>query len=275
VSTQIVAAPFDLFGSAGAGAGAQLLADALEEMLADNRRERRPARSRAYAGQVSIKEFQFESLKDYQSFQREARQTIREAILGKQLLLWLGGNHLSSLPVLEELGSIPGTVIIQFDAHLDVYNLTGCTTKPSHGNFLLHAHGPLPPIAHVGHRDLFLPAKHIERHFRCIVSAAELPGSLEKCLLKLRKFAAKAKHVWIDIDCDVFEPAFFPAVCEPLPFGISPQVFLRFLDAIWSPKMIGLSISEFNPARDVRDQSLETLVWLFEYLLLKRYENKE
>src|SRR5262249_54846533 len=153
--------------SAGAGAGAQLLADALREMLADNRRERQPSRCRAYEGQVSIKEFQFESLNDYQSFQREARQTIGEAILGKQLLLWLGGNHLSSLPVLEEMGSIPGTVIVQFDAHLDVYNLTGCTTKPSHGNFLLHAQGPLPPIAHVGHRDLFLPAEHTERHFRC------------------------------------------------------------------------------------------------------------
>src|SRR5262249_36762492 len=96
--------------------------------------------------------------------------------------------------VLEEMGSIPGTVIVQFDAHLDVYNLTGCTTKPSHGNFLLHAQGPLPPIAHVGHRDLFLPAEHTERHFRCIVSPAELASSLEKRLRKLRKFVAKEKH---------------------------------------------------------------------------------
>jgi hypothetical protein len=35
---------------------------------------------------------------------------------------------------------------------------------------------------------------------------------------------------------------------------------------------MGLSISEFKPARDVRDQSLAVLVWLIEYVLLKRYE---
>ena len=32
--------PFDLFGSGGAGAGVDLLADELREILADNRRER-------------------------------------------------------------------------------------------------------------------------------------------------------------------------------------------------------------------------------------------
>jgi agmatinase len=272
MSTLIVAAPFDLFGNAGTGAGAQLLADALQEMLADNRRERQPARCRAYDGQVSIQEFEFATLHDYQKYHQEARRTARSAFANEQFLFWLGGNHLSVLPVLEELGGVAGTAVIQFDAHLDVYNLTGCTTKPSHGNFLLHAQGPLPPIAHVGHRDLFLPAEHIEKHFRSVISAEELALSPHQCLPKVRKFTSKAKQVWIDIDCDVFDPAFFPAVCEPLPFGISPTIFLNLLNAIWSPKVMGISISEFNPARDMRDQSLAMLVWLIEHALLKRYE---
>ncbi|HEV3144980.1 MAG TPA: arginase family protein [Gemmataceae bacterium] len=272
MSTLAVVAPFDLFGNAGTGAGAQLLADALREMLADNRRERQPARCRAYERQLSLQEFEFETLSDYQNYHRQARQIVKSALKSDDFLLWLGGNHLSVLPVLEVLGGMTGAAVVQFDAHFDVYNLTGCTTKLSHGNFLLHAQGPLSPIVHVGHRDLFLAAEHISKHFRSVISAQELATAPEKCVASLMKFAAKAKHIWIDIDCDVFDPAFFPAVCEPLPFGIAPAMFLRLLDAFWSPKVMGLSISEFKPARDVRDQSLAVLVWLIEYVLLKRYE---
>lgn len=275
MSTLIIAAPYDLFGNAGTGAGAQLLADALREMLADNRRERQPSRCHTYQGQIELQEFQFETLDDYQSFHKKARQKVRAVLDSERYLFWLGGNHLSVLPLLEELGSDPRAAVIQFDAHLDVYNLTGCTTKPSHGNFLLHAQGPLPPIAHVGHRDLFLPAEHIDEHFRLVLSAEELAKSVEQSLPRLQKVVAKAKHIWIDIDCDVFDPAFFPAVSEPQPFGIAPGLFLRLLDAIWSPKVLGLSISEFDPARDVRDQSLATLVWMIEYMLLKRYEGRD
>ena len=39
--------------------------------------------------------------------------------------------------------------------------------------------------------------------------------------------------------------------------------------------IIGLALSEFDPGRDHNDQSLSTLVWLLEYLLLKRHESKE
>jgi arginase family enzyme len=274
VSTLIVAAPFDLFGNAGTGAGAQLFSDAVQEMLADNRRERQPSRCQAYEGQVTLQEFEFETLHDYQNYHNEARQIVHSAIKTDAFLIWLGGNHLSVLPVLEELGGTTGTAVLQFDAHLDVYNLTGCATKPSHGNFLLHAQGPLPPIAHIGHRDLFLPHEHVEKRFRLVLSAEQIALAPAKCFSSLRKFVAKAKRVWIDVDCDVFDPAFFPAVSEPLPFGISPALLLRMLDAIWSPKVRGMSISEFNPARDMRDQSLATLVWLIERVLLQRYETK-
>src|SRR5262245_38925861 len=157
MSTLAVILPFDLFGSPGTAAGAQLLGDALREMLDDNRRERMPARAACYEKQLRLKELAFEKLKDYDRWRKEARKLAKQALKKGEFLLWLGGNHMSVLPVLEELGDKPGSLCVQFDAHLDVYNLTDCTTEPSHGNFLLHAEGPLPPIVHVGHRDLFLP----------------------------------------------------------------------------------------------------------------------
>jgi arginase family enzyme len=77
--------------------------------------------------------------------------------------------------------------------------------------------------------------------------------------------------VWLDLDCDAFDPAFLPGVRQPLPFGLTPTAFLALLAAVWSEKVVGLSVSEFDPARDVRDTSLELLGWLIEYMLLKRH----
>src|SRR5437016_3117374 len=68
VKTVAVFFPFDLFGSAGASAGADLLADAFAEMLADNRQERVPTRARAYAGQVRTRQFTFDKLAAYQDW---------------------------------------------------------------------------------------------------------------------------------------------------------------------------------------------------------------
>jgi arginase family enzyme len=69
------------------------------------------------------------------------------------------------------------------------------------------------------------------------------------------------------------DPAFFPATPHPLPFGLSPQQVLRALQAVWSDRLIGISISEFDQARDRNDQCLSTLLWLLEYVLLQRYES--
>jgi arginase family enzyme len=91
-------------------------------------------------------------------------------------------------------------------------------------------------------------------------------------LAAVREQAAAAGRVFIDIDCDVLDPAFFPATSHPLPFGLTPQQLLRFIDAAWGENVCGVAVSEFDPGRDVDDRSLSLLVWLAEYLLLGRYE---
>jgi arginase family enzyme len=79
--------------------------------------------------------------------------------------------------------------------------------------------------------------------------------------------------VFIDIDCDVFDPAYFPAVTQPTPFGLAPPLVLAVIEAIWSNKTKGLILSEFDPGRDHNDRSLAILLWLLEHLLLRRYED--
>jgi len=273
VKTSAVFFPFDLFGSAGAGDGARLLADAVAEMQADNRQEKKPTRAAAYQNQVRTRELKFETLADYQNWRQRGREAIRKTIDKGEHLLWVAGNHLGVLPLYDELaGSGPDTLVLQLDAHLDVYHLSDCTSELSHGNFLLHCAGPLPRIINLGHRELLLRPEHVARFYEWACPAAELAVDVEPALQRLREECAKARRVFLDIDCDVFDPTFFPGVSHPLPFGLSPALVLRFLEAAWSDRVAGIAISEFDPARDRNDQSLSTLVWLIEYLLLKRYE---
>ncbi len=262
--------PFDLFGSAGTAGGAQLLADAFREMLADNRRERLPTRAAAYQDRVRLREMAFETLPDYQNWRRRARQVVRQAFRQGEFLFWITGNHLGVLPVYESLGS--DALVVQFDAHLDIYNLADCTAELSHGNFLLHAEGSLPQIVNVGNRELLLRPDYVGRYYQDTFPAAALAVDPQPALRRLRTACRKADRVFLDIDCDVFDPAYFPAVAHALPFGLTPPLVLRLLDAVWSERVVGISLSEFDPGRDSNDRSLATMVWLLEFLLLRRHE---
>lgn len=270
MKVQAITFPFDLFGSAGTGAGAQLLGDAVREMLADARRETRPARSDAYRDHVRVREFSFDTPAQVADWRKTARGAVRSALKAGDRVLWLAGNHLAALPVYEELGR--DALVVQLDAHLDIYNLADCTPELSHGNFLLHAQEPLPAVVNVGSRDLFLSSAHTGEHYHEVFNAEAIAGDPDKVVQRLAKLAKAAPRVWIDLDCDAFDPAFFPAVQHPLPMGLSPAFVLRVLAAVGSDRVVGVSVSEFDPGRDRADQCLGTLIWLLEWCLLRWFE---
>jgi arginase family enzyme len=273
VSTTAVFFPFDLFGSSGTSAGAELLADAVDEMIADNRRECLTTRADAYNDHVRTRLLSFSTLSSYQDWRKRGGRAVQQAFRRNDFLLWVTGNHLGVLPVYEELAREPdNTLIIQFDAHLDIQPFKDCTTELSHGNYLLHCTGRLPAITNIGHRDLLLPADYIAKYYRQTFAAADLIINPDRAVRRIRHTARRAARVFIDIDCDVFDPAFFPALTHPLPFGLSPHLVLRLVDAAWSKRVIGFAFSEFDPGRDRGDQSLATLLWFLEYLILRRHE---
>jgi agmatinase len=276
LTTRIVFFPFDLFGSSGAAGGVELLAEAVQELLDDNRRERLPTRARVYQKHVRTQSLSFDKLSDYQDWKQQARQVIRQAIRKKEFLFWITGNHLGVLPLYEELGASEikksDTIVIQFDAHLDIYNLSDCKSELSHGNFLLHSAEPLPPLLNVGARELLLRPEYVRKYYREVFPAADLAVNPRTAEENICQSASQAGRVFVDIDCDVLDPAYFPAVTHPLPFGLSPPLLLGLLNAAWSERVMGVAISEFDPGRDQNDRSLATLIWLLEYLLLKKYE---
>jgi agmatinase len=262
--------PFDQFGGAGTGAGAQLLGDAVREILDDTDEETRPCRAGCLRGNVEVREFAFDTMGQLQDWRKTGRRAARQAIKAGRFLVWLGGNHLSVLPALEELGR--DTLVVQFDAHLDIYSFHDNTKELSHGNFLKHFEAPRPRLVNVGHRDLFLTPAEVEETFETVYSAVDVATDLEGVAAELQAKADSARRVWINLDCDALDPAALPAVQQPLPFGLVPAAFLKLLDAVWSEKLVGLSMSEFDPGRDMRDTSLNLLGWLVEWVLLRTGE---
>jgi arginase family enzyme len=273
LGTTAVFFPFDLFGSAGASHGAELLSDAFREMLAENRRERVPTRADVYSDHIRTRLLSFETLRAYQDWRRRGRRAVRQVFDKEDFLLWVTGNHLGTLPIYDELADqSEDTLVVQFDAHLDIQNFADCTSELSHGNFLLHCDGRLPAIINIGNRDLLLPRDYVLKHYCATFSAQALACDPEPALSRVRKATATAHRVFLDFDCDVLDPAYFPAVTHPLPFGLSPSMLLRFVNAAWSERVVGIAVSEFDPGRDRNDQSLDFLGWFMEYLILKRYE---
>jgi arginase family enzyme len=272
VKTTAICFPFDLFGSGGTAEGAKAIADALREILDDNRRETVRTRAATYQNNVRLRELAFESLDAYHNWRALGRDAARKALGKNRFLIWLTGNHLGALPVYEELAAVDGTVVVQFDAHLDIQNFADSPRHPSHGNFLLHAATPLPAVINIGHRDLLLRPEHIQRYYQRAVPAVELARRFDAALEETIAACQPAQRVFLDIDCDVLDAAAFPAVTHPVPFGLNPADLLRFIDALWSDRVAGVALSEFDPGRDRNDRCLATLAWLLEFLLLRRYE---
>ena len=268
--SSVVVFPFDLFGGAGTGAGAQLLGDAVREVIDDTARETRPTRADALRGNLRVKELAFETPGQVADWRKRGRQAARPPLRAGEFLVWLAGNHLGVLPVLEELP--PGTLVVQFDAHLDVHAFHDTTAELSHGNFLRHLPDPRPRLVSVGHRDLFHTPEQVAEFFDAAYSAEDVAVSPDRVAAELAKRAKAAPHVWLDLDCDALDPAALPAVQQPLPFGLPPAALLRLLAAVWSDRVLGLSVSEFDPGRDVRDASLNLVGWLLEWVLLKKHE---
>ena len=69
--------PFDLFGGAGTGAGAQLLGDTVREILDDTEQESRPCRADCLRGKIEVREFAFETMKQAAEWRKTGRRAAR------------------------------------------------------------------------------------------------------------------------------------------------------------------------------------------------------
>ena len=173
------------------------------------------------------------------------RKALRKILSEKKFPILLGGDHLITLPIVEEILRLhPHLHLLQIDAHTDL-------REDYLGDTLSHSTVMKRAVDLVGKGRLFQVGirSGIEEEFRLarrIKSIVPLDqDSLRSMVKRLRN-----KPVYVTLDLDVIDPSLLPGVGTPEPGGLTFQGFLSLLKQIQSLRVIGFDMVELTPDYD-------------------------
>lgn len=173
------------------------------------------------------------------------RKALGKILSGRKLPIILGGDHLITLPIIEEILPLyPQLYIIHIDAHTDL-------REEYLGEFLSHCTVMRRLIERLGEGRLFQIGIRsgtedefkLARKIKSIISLE--PASLNSMIRRLRN-----KPVYITLDLDVIDPSLLPGVGTPEPGGLTFQEFISLLKKLQTLHVIGFDIVELTPDYD-------------------------
>lgn len=89
-------------------------------------------------------------------------------------------------------------------------------------------------------------------------------SGLQECIQSVMK-NLKTKHYGVSIDIDAFDPTFAPGTGTTEPGGLNPSDMLSFLSKVaYDERCLALEIMEFNPDKDIRNQTLNWITLFIE-----------
>jgi agmatinase len=163
----------------------------------------------------------------------------------KKFPILLGGDHLITLPIIEEILPIyPHLHLIQIDAHTDL-------REDYLGEALSHSTVMRKVIDHLGEGRLFQIGVRsgtedefkLARRMKSIFSLDS--SSLSSMIKRLRN-----KPVYITLDLDVMDPSLLPGVGTPEPGGFTFQEIISLLKKLQALHVIGFDMVELTPDYD-------------------------
>ncbi|NWF93284.1 MAG: agmatinase [Syntrophaceae bacterium] len=194
---------------------------------------------------------------------RSVRKAIRKILSEKKFPISLGGDHLITLPIIDEIRRIhPDLHLVQIDAHADLREeYLGETI--SHSTVIrrvvdLLGNGKLTQLGvRSGTEEEFRFAKKI----KSIVSTDR--KSLRALVRRLRN-----RPVYITLDLDVIDPSLLPGVGTPEPGGLTFRDLISLLEELQPLHIVGFDLVELTPDYDpTQVSSLTASVILREMIL--------
>ncbi len=173
------------------------------------------------------------------------RNGLGKILSEKKFPILLGGDHLISLPIIEEMLTVyPRLHLLQIDAHTDL-------REDYLGEPLSHSTVMRKVLDHLGEGKLFQIGIRsgteeefkLARKMKSIVSVE--PGCLSSMLKHLRN-----QPVYITLDLDVFDPGLLPGVGTPEPGGFTFPEFIFLLKKLQALHVVGFDIVELTPDYD-------------------------
>ena len=195
---------------------------------------------------------------------RAAMRAPVAALLARHHMVWLGGDHSVTLPLLRayrEQFARP-LACLHFDAHCDTW--TNHFGEPSgHGTWVFEAlkEGLVQPecMIQLGIRSSGDRAarEHVRDRGGLIFSGRDLrgldsPAQLAPILQAVRERlgAHGQPPVYLSFDIDCLDPAFAPGTGTPEPGGISSSAAFTILEELADLPFVGMDCVEVAPAYD-------------------------
>lgn len=176
---------------------------------------------------------------------RWIRKALQEILGSKKLPILLGGDHLITLPIIEEILRIyPDLHLVHIDAHADMRKdylgetLSHSTVMRKILEFLDRGR-----LAQIGIRSGTEEEFQWGKKTKSIVSVNG--PSLKNLVRRLGD-----NPVYISLDLDVIDPSLLPGVGTPEPGGLTFREFLSLLKSLHSLNVIGFDIVELTPDYD-------------------------
>lgn len=201
-------------------------------------------------------------------------------LLAARHMVWLGGDHSVTLPLLRALRALHGRplAVLHFDAHCDTW--TDHFGEPSgHGTWVYEAleEGLALPegFVQIGLRSAGVRAarEHVAdrggqiftaRALRGLASPAQLAPMLEAIRGRMQALGHPPLYLSLDIDC--LDPAFAPGTGTPEPGGLSSGQVLTILEELADLNFVGMDCVEVAPPYDHAEltaQAAACFVWTY------------
>lgn len=199
------------------------------------------------------------------------------ALIDRHEMVWMGGDHSITLPLLRAYCAHYGRPLacIHFDAHCDTW--TDHFGEPSgHGTWVYEAftEGLVVPEAFVqigirssGAREA---REYVNDHGGRIYTGRELRGrdgaALQNVIDEVRERMAKAGNppLYLTFDIDALDPAYAPGTGTPEPGGLTSAQAMTLLEGWYDLNWVGMDCTEVAPPYDhaeLTSNAAATLIW--------------
>ena len=175
----------------------------------------------------------------------------------------LGGEHLISYPIIKAYKrKYKDLTIVQLDAHSDL-------ADSFRGEKFSHATVMRRVTEVVGFKNLYqLGIRSMVREDRLLPKRKE-----NMCMLDLSKGGEYLKEIgdrpiYLTIDLDVLDPAYFPGTGTPEPGGVTFNELLEFILSLKGLRIVGADVVELSPHYDPSGISSITAAKVVRELLL-------
>jgi len=175
------------------------------------------------------------------------RRALREILSSKKFPILLGGDHLITLPILEEMIRVyPRLHLVHIDAHADLReDYLGETF--SHSTVIRrivdHFNTGTGKVFQIGVRSGTAEEFDQAKKIKSIVPFR--PSALRAMVRRL-----KNQPVYVTLDFDAFDPSLLPGVGTPEPGGFTFREFIGLIREFKPLRVVGFDLVELTPDYD-------------------------